>query len=301
VTTSSGGGRAQRRRLPQISAEAFISPRDRAALASLQQMPLLPQLVRKFNEVAGDRIAYLQSSAASVRCGPRQLPTLNRLLVEACEILDVPEPELYLQREAHDYGYTAGVSRPFVVLTSASVEEFTNEELLFVIGHELGHIKCRHVLYQMMGRLLLPLLEAVGSVTLGMGQLAGAGLVSGFYEWLRQAEFSSDRAGLLVCQDARVACTAIMKLGGGGTRLAAEMSVDQFLEQARHHAEGASAEGIAKALLFFLYNWQLTHPQVVFRARELDQWVQSGEYERILGGEYAREEATGSKSAPEPH
>src|SRR5262249_5047353 len=155
--------------------------------------------------------------------------------------------------------HTAGVSRPFIVLTSEIVEAFNNEELLFVIGHELGHIKCRHILYQMVGRMLLPLLEAAGSVTLGMGKLASVGLVSGFYEWLRQAEFSGDRAGLLVCQDARVACTAIMKVGGGRTRLDAEMSVDLFLEQARHHAEGAPAEGIAKTVLLFLYNWQLSH------------------------------------------
>src|SRR5262249_33802727 len=97
------------------------------------------------------------------------------------------------------------------------------------------------------------------------------------------------------------ACTAIMKLGGGGTRLDGEMSVDLFLEQARRHAEGAPAEGIAKALLFFLYNWQLTHPQVVFRARELDQWVRSGEYERILSGQYPSEESIGSTRAPESH
>jgi len=299
VSTSSSRGRAQRRSFPCISAEAFTSPRDRAALTSLQQTPLLPQLVRKFNEIAADRVAYLQNSAASVRCGPRQLPTLHRLMREACEILDVPEPELYLQRGADDHAYTAGVSRIFIVLSSGLVQDFTNEELRFVIGHELGHIKCGHVLYQMVGRLLIPLLEGLGSVTLGIGQLAGIGLVSGFYEWIRQAEFSADRAGLLVCQDARVACTAIMKLGGGGTRLDGEMNVEAFLEQARQHAESAPSEGIAKALLFFLYNWQLSHPHVVLRAWELDQWVQSGDYVRILGGHCLRSETGGSQAGPQ--
>jgi Zn-dependent protease with chaperone function len=299
VATSSSRGRVQRRSFPGITAEAFVSLRDRAALTSLQQMPLLPPLVRKFNEVAGDRLVYLQNSAGSVRCGPRQLPTLHRLMQEAAEILDVPEPEIYLQRGAVENALTAGVSRPFIVLSSALVENFTNDELLFVIGHELGHVKCGHVLYQTVGRLLLPLLEALGSVTMGIGQLAGIGLVSGFYEWLRQAEFSADRAGLLVCQDTRVACTAIMKLGGGGTRLDGEMNVDAFLEQARQHAESTPSEGIAKALLFFVYNWQLSHPQVVFRARDLDQWVQSGEYERILGGHYLHDEIGGSQPGPQ--
>src|SRR5579871_2966527 len=98
MSNASSRGRAQRRRFPALSAQAFVCQRDRAALGSLEQMPLLPQLVRKFYEMAGDRVAYVQNSAASVRCGPRQLPTLHGLLQEAVEILDVPEPELYLQR-----------------------------------------------------------------------------------------------------------------------------------------------------------------------------------------------------------
>jgi Zn-dependent protease with chaperone function len=286
MSSSGGRRRAVRRRLPGISAEAFVSPTDRAALKNLEQMPLLPALLRKFNEVALDRVFYVQNTAECVRCGPRQLPTLYRLMQEACAVLDVPEPELYLQRHAAYNAYTAGVERPFIVLYSELVEGFTDDELLFLFGHELGHMKCGHVLYQMVGRTLLPLLEALGQATLGLGQLAGIGLVSAFAEWMRQAEFSCDRAGLLACQDTRTAFTAIMKLGGGGTRFDAELNVEAFLEQARQHADSARPEGIARALLFILYNWQLSHPQVVFRAKGLDQWIQSGAYERILGGEF---------------
>jgi Zn-dependent protease with chaperone function len=137
---------------------------------------------------------------------------------------------------------------------------------------------------------LIPLLDTLGQATLGMGKVAGIGLVSAFSEWMRQAEFSCDRAGLLVCQDARVAMTAIMKLGGGGTRFDSELNVDAFLEQARQHADSSRTEGIAKALLFLLYNWQISHPQVVFRAKELDRWVEGGAYERVLGGEYLKAE-----------
>jgi Zn-dependent protease with chaperone function len=286
-----GRSRTVRRRFPGITAEAFVSPTDRAALRNLQQMPLLPTLLRKFNEVAVDRIFTVENSAQCVRCGPRQLPTLYRLMQEACAVLDVPEPDLYLQRSSTYNAYTAGVERPFIVLYSELVEGFTDAELLFLFGHELGHIKCGHVLYQMLGRTLIPLLETLGQATLGVGKLAGIGLVSAFSEWLRQAEYSCDRAGLLVCQDARVAMTAIMKLGGGGTRFDSELSVDAFMEQARQHTEGSRQEGVARALLFVLYNWQLSHPQVVFRAKGLDEWVQGGAYERILGGDYPRERA----------
>jgi Zn-dependent protease with chaperone function len=131
-------------------------------------------------------------------------------------------------------------------------------------------------------------LNALGQATLGLGQLAGMGLVSAFFEWLRQAEFSCDRAGLLVCQNPRAAYSATMKLGCGETRYNEEMDVDVFLEQARHYSGMKGLEGMSKALLFLLYTWQLDHPQVVYRAKSLEEWVNDGSYDRILSGDYPR-------------
>src|SRR5262249_41850418 len=160
-----------------ISAAAFVSDRDRAALSALQKTPMLPVLVRKFNEYAVDKIFYVRNSAESIRCGPSQFPTLYAMMREAASILDVPEPELYVKYSFEYNAYTAGVNKTFITLHSSLIDGFTDEELMFVIGHELGHIKCGHVLYQMMGRMLIPLLEVLGDVTLGVGRLAGVGLV----------------------------------------------------------------------------------------------------------------------------
>lgn len=282
-------------KFPFISADAFVSQTDKAALHNLQKMPLLPLVVRKFNEYAVDKIFYVKNSAESVRCGEKQFPTLYRLMQEAAEILHVPEPELYVKYDPTYNAYTAGVNRPFITIHSSLINSFTDDELLFVLGHEIGHIKCGHVLYQMMGRMLIPLLEAIGDMTLGLGKLAGVGLVAGFYEWMRQAEFSCDRAGLLVCQNDRTALSATMKLGCGSTRFNSEMDLDAFLEQARNHSEQAGLEGVAKALLFLMYTWQLDHPQVVFRAKWLDEWIASGAYQTILSGRYAQDMTGGSQ------
>src|SRR5262249_21144817 len=119
-----GRQRSVRRRFPKISAGAFVSNTDQAALRNLQQLPLLPMLVRKFHEIAGDRIFHVQNSAEAIRCGPKQLLTLYQLLREACEILDVPEPELYLRQGEIPNAYTAGVQRPFMVLNSQLAERF---------------------------------------------------------------------------------------------------------------------------------------------------------------------------------
>jgi Zn-dependent protease with chaperone function len=286
MARSHSENRVVRRRFPGLPASAFVSPTDEAALRRIQQLPGLPPLMRRFNEIALDRFAYLQNAATSVRCGPRQFRTLYGILRDACEILDVPEPELYVQTNPIVTALTAGVGSPFIVLHSELIDTFTNDEILFVIGHELGHIKCEHVLYHMVGRVLIPLVQSLGQFSMGLGQVIGIPVIAAFYEWMRQAEFSCDRAGLLACQDSRIAMTAIMKLGGGGTRLDNELSVDAFMEQARQRVETPQTEKIAEVLLFLLYEWQLIHPQVVYRARDLDDWIRSGAYERVLGGTY---------------
>jgi len=279
----------ERIRLPHLSAEAYVCDTDRVALTNIQKIPLLPQVLRKFHELAMDKISYARNSAESVRCGPRQYPTLHRMVKESCSVLHIAEPELYIRQSEVMNAYTSGTNQVFIVLHSALIEHMTDDELLFVIGHECGHIKAGHVLYQEIGRLLLPLLEVIGQATLGIGQLAGIGLVAAFYEWMRQAEMSCDRAGVLVCQNKLASLSGLMKLGAGSSRFDGEANLDAFLEQARTHAETVGLEGLSKALLFLLYNWQLSHPQVVYRAKGLDEWIRSGAYDRVLQGNYLRD------------
>jgi hypothetical protein len=104
VSEKTGSGRT---RFPFISADAFVSDRDRAALSALQKTPMLPLLVRKFNEYAVDKIFYVRNSAESIRCGPGQFPTLYAMMREAASILDVPEPELYVKYSFEYNAYTA--------------------------------------------------------------------------------------------------------------------------------------------------------------------------------------------------
>lgn len=285
--TTSGG----RKRFPFISGDAFVSDTDRAALRNLQKVPLLPLALRRFNEYTTDHLFYALNSAEAVRCGPAQYPTLYGMLQEACSVLHVPEPELYVHYNPFFNAYTAGMKKTFIVLQSSLVDTMTDDEILYVLGHELGHIKCGHLLYQELAYFLMIFFDELSRATLGLGPLAWTGLITALYEWMRQAQVSADRAGLLACQDQKAAFTALMKIGSGSTRFDHEMNVDAFLEQARQHADAAGATGVAKAVLFLLRNRFLTHPQAVYRAKALDEWIASGAYEQILSGDYPRDAA----------
>ncbi|MBA3725822.1 MAG: M48 family metallopeptidase, partial [Armatimonadetes bacterium] len=251
---------AERRNLTGITAGAFTTEADRRALASLENVPLLPMVLKKFFELGFDRWFYCQNMSMSVRCGPNQFSTLYEIFVESCKVLDIPEPELYISSNPFPNAFAGGVERPFVTLRSSIVDTLTDEQLYHLIGHELGHIKSGHMLYHTVGRLLVPLLQALGRRMPIVGDVAAIGLVFAFYEWMRQSEISCDRAGLLVSQNFDTSMMANLALTAGPSRFASEMNLEAFVEQARAYQEAPAMDQLGKVILYFTSTWAYSHP-----------------------------------------
>jgi hypothetical protein len=74
--------------------------------------------------------------------------------------------------------------------------------------------------------------------------------------------------------------SVLMKLAGGSPTLAPLLNLDAFVEQAR--AYDAVRENKLGEMLQTLQNGQLTHPVPVIRAREIDRWASSAQYQGIL-------------------
>lgn len=258
------------------------------ALDALKRIPLLPQVVHKFYEIGLDRWMYCWNMAQSVRCGPKQYSTLYDVLRESCDVLDMPEPELYITSNPFPNAFAGGVERPYVTIRSSLIDTLTDEQLFHLIGHELGHVKAGHILYKSVASVLIPLLEMVGRRTFGLGDVASIGLLLAFYEWSRQAEITADRAGLLVSQKLETSIDANLAMTAGPNRLSGEMSREAFMEQARTYQDVSGLDAIGKVLVFVLMSSTYSHPMPVHRAQELERWVLSGAFERILAGEYPR-------------
>lgn len=282
----------ERVHFPGLSADAFTSENDTRALAALQKVPLLPQVVQKFYEVGADRWMYCWNMSQAVRCGPKQYRTLWNTLRESCAVLDMPEPELYVTNNPFPNAFAGGIERPYITLRSSMVDTLNDEQMFHLIGHELGHIKAGHVLYFSVARILMPLLDMLGRRTFGISDVAGIGLMMAFSEWSRQAEISADRAGLLVAQDLNTSIDVNIALAAGPSRLRDELDRESFMDQARAYQEMSFADNMGKILLFAMGNWSATHPMPVHRAQQLERWVQSGQFERILAGHYPRETVT---------
>ncbi len=283
--------------LPGISSRAWEHPADKGALVALRKLKGFDSLLKTFNALINERQMRLIFLGSAVRVDERQFAQLHRLLADVGSVLDAGElPEMFVVADPTLNARTIGMARPIIVINSAVVDLFDEDELRFLIGHELGHALSGHAVYRTLLDRLLALTGVLASVPGG-----GIGLrviLAALMEWARKSELSADRAGLLATQDPAVATRVHMKLASGGDL--DSLDVTSFLEQAAEYAE---TEDLRDSVLKVLLTESRTHPFAVVRARELRLWVDSGAYTAILGGEYPRREdddsATVSAAAQE--
>lgn len=275
-----------RKILTAISPAAWEHPADRAALQALRALPGVDEVFRKIlGLLGGERGVRLLFQANAVRVGPSQLPRLWQLHLESCATLDCSSiPELYVSQQPFFNAGTYGVDRPFIVLRSAALELLDEAEMRVLLGHELGHALSGHALYRTMAEFFLRLgfsaLPALAGLAFFPIQIA-------VLEWYRKSELSSDRAGLLASQELQASRALFMKMAGGlrSSALGGELDLDAFMAQAQEYAENKS---LLDQVYKFAYTMRLTHPMHTVRAGELQQWIASGAYDRILAGDYRK-------------
>jgi Zn-dependent protease with chaperone function len=271
-------------RLPGISSRAYEHPADRSALVALRKLTGFDTLLRRLIGLFNERSLRLMFLASSVKVSEQQFPHIHEMLRDGAYILDLPTvPELYIWQNPEVNAFALGVDKPFVVITTGMVNLCDAEELRAVVGHELGHVLSGHAVYRTMLFALIALAQRIAWMPIGY--LGLRAIVWGLEEWYRKSELSCDRAGLLAAQDVDAARRLLMKMAGGPYM--SELSADAFHEQAHEYD---AVPDVRDGLLKILQLQGQTHPFAVIRFAELDRWVDSGEYQRILDGDYPRRE-----------
>jgi Zn-dependent protease with chaperone function len=278
--SSSDSGGFQRRILTEISPQAWEHPADRAALNALRKIPGFDLALRKIFGMFGERAIRLAFKANAVRVSEKQYPWIHERTLRVCEIMDLKEiPEVYVSQTPLVNAGAVGMSDPFIVLNSSMLEVLDHDEVEAVLAHEVGHILSGHVLY----RTLLLLIMRLAMFRYPIAGLALLPILWALLEWYRKSELSCDRAALLAVQDKEIVMSSLMKLAGG-TR-GETLDLDEFIAQSEEYREGGDLlDSVYKVLNVI----GATHPFSVVRVAELRDWIDTGAYDKIMTGEYAR-------------
>ncbi len=194
---------------------------------------------------------------------PERAPGLTTIVAESAARLQPGPVQAFVAPGRVLNAYTFGLVRPRVVVLYAQLLHVMDaDELRFVIGHELGHVRLGHT--------------SLNSLVGGMAGIpspffAAAALAMTFLWWNRACEFSADRAGLLACGNLSKAVSALVKLAAGGgarTRVDLDRALGN-IEAEDDHALASLGEALS------------SHPMMVRRIEKLRRYAASKEYKRL--------------------
>lgn len=263
--------------LYEIPSSAYEHPLDRKTLNTLETFSILEDMIKKVLDWNNVKLDYVMRKASNYHVTEETCPELNKLIKDAASILSVRDiPRVYLEWAYDINAYTQGLKDTTMMVLNTGVIDLMNDtEQTFVIGHELGHIKSKHIIYH---QLAIYISQVLSNVPL-IGAVPELFIVT-LLKWNRISEYTADRAGLLACQDVNAALTAIVKMSGVPAKYFNRINLDSFLREARDIESDLNwSDKLFQKVHNAFYN---DHPWILLRALELKKWVDSGEYQKIL-------------------
>ena len=186
-------------------------PNEERLLKSLLSIYGLRETVNLFIKIFSTLFeGFLLGEA--IKATEKSYPHIYKIGRRVSSILDLKNPpDIFVAQEPLFIAYTIGTKEKHqIVLSSALVENFSEREISFVIGHEVGHIIFDHLVFHS--------LIAFWSLFISRIPFLKYILFPSFLPlltWSRNAEISADRVGLFVSRDIKASINAMIKLSGG--------------------------------------------------------------------------------------
>ena len=261
-----------------LKVEDFEHSGEKVAMAVLRKIPLLDVVLSKYMDMQIQISLFAEASGNYFRITEKTNPRVYGLYKKALARLDMPKEYPLFCKLGYDYNaMTTGIDEPFIILHSSMIANCSDEELLFVIGHELGHSKCGHLLYYSLAMNMNTVLAKIG----GLATTAAVGIQYAILDWHRKAEFSADHAGLIAAASIDGAVGTMCKLLGHSPDIPdVDCSVDKIIKQVDDF-QMDTADLVGK-LLYVSYTAQASHPWGIQRLKEIKDWHDSGAYAQVV-------------------
>ena len=232
----------------------------------LLKEPAVRRVINKIEEIEkeGPRGTRKQLLATSLRILPSMSEVLNRVTTDCLKIVDLDIPlEIYVYNSPQ---FNAACFKPdagklFIMFSSSLLQGFNEDELKFVLGHELGHY--------LFGHHDLP----IGYLVKGPEKI-NPKLALQLFAWSRYAEISADRMGAACAQNKDAVASALFKLSSGITSDIIKISAEEFMSQADDMQEELKNTEIRSNP----NDWFSTHPFSPLRLKALKYFFDSEIY-----------------------
>lgn len=253
----------------ELSLDTFVYDGDRDYFAELTHHPMIASLkseVAKAHSNAPDTKRELLKRA--LRLTPAMAPKVFKS-VDRCrtKLGFKPDIHVYVAQDPHmnAFCYPPQHGAVHIMITSSLLEKLNEDELTFVMGHEIGHYLYKH--HELHPQFVLH----------HLGHSLSPAECIKLFAWQRNSELSADRIGLIACGSYEAACLANFKISSGVTSDALLFSLDGYVKQYEDMEQDIAS---GQATLEDLYS---THPINPIRVIALDVFQKSDTFRTTMG------------------
>lgn len=193
---------------------------------------------------------YNHVLSRSMKANDKTLPEINRIATEAANRLAMRSPGVYVVQDPQINAYALGLRNKIIVLNTGLIDVASDDELTFIIGHELAHVKYGWSVPVKVLGITIPLPLLLSS---------------------QHREYTCDRGGLIACRNLNAAILVLAKLALG-KRLADKVDIDHMYKD----KEEVERDRMSKVSEFVA-----THPPIKNRVYQLRQFYESDLYRKL--------------------
>lgn len=198
-------------------------------------------------------------------------PVLYNIVKDVCEVLDyAPVPQVYICHQAAQTMFCAGTDQNQITLSDYILEQYDYDMLYFAIGNLISMFKSGHVKLVTVCSMMPP-------------TPVGKAFELLLNTYLRAADLSSDRGGLLACQSFPAAARCILWDAGIPISDTQKMNEDEIIKisEAYINATDTYSPGWLEHIAMGWENLNMTSTPYAYRLKELLTWYRSG-YTELL-------------------
>ena len=209
-----------------MNRESYIHIGQDEAFEQYRQGMMFQEDIEKVYEEIDYKIKRPDLLGKTVKVTEKQFAKINRMLRQMTESEGIPCPDVYVYEDYYYGAESYGTSTCWIELSAKTIQDFTDEELKFVLARELykisdGVTKLKTVMEERF--------KAIRQIA--PNQLEQTSKMA-FYHWYRLANYTADNYGYLMCGSIKSAVYAILKMVLNSVILAEQVDVREFIAQA---------------------------------------------------------------------
>ncbi len=165
----------------------------------------------------------------TVRVTPLQFPQIYESAVSISERLEIEVPDIFVYEDFYYVAESYGILNPWIEISAKTVKDFSQKELEFLLGKEIGSIKLGHTRQRMIINEIIKTIQSKSfipgsEITLEIWR-------SIMYRWARCASFTTDSVGFLVSSSLVDSVNAILHTILNNRELTSVLSISEYVRQ----------------------------------------------------------------------